>query len=98
MCLAIPDQLNVGDVIPIVVTVDLLGWYLRLGRSIEGLADMQKSMENIRNTETVDEPQVLRLVAEYDNKTSGGIPIHNCLYNRWHAEIDSLWKKRQASS
>ena len=84
--------------VPVVITLDLVGWWLRLGRRITSLDRLQQGFEHLRQDNQVNAEQVLRLVAEYDNTVTSGIPILNWLFNRWHNEIASLWQKRKDDS
>ncbi len=83
-------------VIPVVVSVNLLGWALRLTRSIGAIRQVEADLERLLGSPDLNEQRVMRLVAEYDCQLVGGFPIHNRLFNRWQGEIQELWQQRFA--
>lgn len=97
---AIPDSIDyliariVFSIIPILLTIDLLGWGLRLRRLLPAIRDIEEGLERLRGTADVTLPQVLRLVSEYNCQVATGIPIHNRLYAQWCDEIRELWHQR----
>lgn len=80
--------------LPILLSIDLLFWFIRLTRSSEAILEVEKDMERLSRDAEIDDADVIRLVSEYNCVVSGGIPIHNYFFNRWHDEIKSLWLKR----
>lgn len=79
--------------LPVVFALDLIGWWLRFGRTLSNLESVQKSLEELRRTTTGDTNQVLRVVAEYDSQVANGFPLPSWLFDRWHAEIRAEWKR-----
>jgi hypothetical protein len=77
---------------PIVLTLDLLGWVLRLGRLIAAICDVEDGLRDIITKGHLDQTEVLRLVSEYNCQVIGGFPIHNWLFSRWHNEVKELWE------
>jgi hypothetical protein len=67
---AVPESTDLAfakaiySVIPLVLSVNLLGWALRLNRLIAGIEEAEKGLDHLRQTDTVAESQVLRMVAE----------------------------------
>lgn len=96
----IPDSIDaliaraLYSIIPVVVSVNLLGWALRLTRSIATIRQVEADLERLLESTELNEPRVMRLVSEYDCQLVGGFPIHNFLFSRWHGEIEDLWKQR----
>ena len=80
--------------LPIVLAVDLLGWGLKLQGLTNGIREVEADLERIRKSESVDLPQVMRLVSEYNCQVVTGLPIHNLMFARWHNEIAELWQER----
>jgi len=79
--------------IPVLLSADFLSLGVRVGRNIEALTDIERSLENVcqQNEPTVAE--VMRLVAEYNCVVATGVPIPLWLYSAYHDEIDRIWKK-----
>lgn len=96
----IPDSIDaliarvLYSIVPVVVSVNLLGWALRLTRSIAAIRQIEADLERLLGSEEVTEPRVMRLVSEYDCQLVSGFPIHNFLFNLWHGEIRDLWEQR----
>lgn len=80
--------------LPVLLTIDLLGWAIRLGRLISTIRDVEADLERLKNSNALDTQQVLRLVAEYNCQVVNGFPIHPWIYRRWHDEIHELWTRR----
>lgn len=97
---AVPDSADavvarvLYAVIPVVVSLNLLGWALRLTRSISTLRQIQADFNRQLSQGENDERQVMRLVSEYNCQVVGGFPIHDRLFQRWHGEIRELWERR----
>ncbi len=80
--------------ITLVLSANLLGWVLKLGRLATTIQEVEEGLECLKSTSTVDVPQVMRLVSEYNCQVVDGIPIHSWLFLRWHDEIRDLWENR----
>jgi hypothetical protein len=80
--------------LPVLLTIDLLGWAMRLGRLISSIRDVEADLERLKNSDGFDTQQVLRLVSEYICQVINGFPIHPWIYRRWHDEIHELWARR----
>lgn len=80
--------------LPALLVFDLLDWILKLNRLIEGIKEVEMDMERLLDQAELPEPQVMRLVSEYNATVSSGLPIHPRFYTRWHDEIKELWKMR----
>lgn len=81
-------------VLPLILSSDLLGWFLRLGRIKSEIFRIEEAMERIAKQKTVQEAEVMRLVSEYNCQLIGGLPIPNFLFDLWHNEIKELWETR----
>ncbi|MFQ5850970.1 MAG: hypothetical protein ACE5JU_10330 [Candidatus Binatia bacterium] len=97
---AVPTTLDlviarvVYSIVPVVLAIDLFGWWLRLGRLTTAIRRIERGLERLRGTSDMDLPQVLRLISEYNCRVVTGIPIHNWLFTRWGDEIRELWQQR----
>jgi hypothetical protein len=80
--------------LPVLLTIDLLGWAIRLGRLMSSIRAIEADLERLRNSDAMDTQQVLRLVSEYNCQVVSGFPIHPWIYRRWHDEIHELWTLR----
>lgn len=80
--------------ITLVLSANLLGWALKLGRLASSIQEVEEGFERLKSTSTLDVPQVMRLVSEYNCQVVDGIPIHSWLFMRWHDEIRDLWENR----
>lgn len=81
-------------VLPLILSSDLLGWFLRLGRIKSEIFRIEEAMERIAKQKTIRVAEVMRLVSEYNCQLIGGLPIPNLLFNFWHCEIKDLWETR----
>lgn len=95
----IPDDIDIiiarviYSIIPVIISVNFLGWGLKLGRLISAILNVEMGLEQLHATNQ-ELPQVMRLVSEYNCHVTTGIPIHNWLYEKWSPEITDLWKQR----
>ena len=80
--------------LPIMLTIDLIGLGLRLGRLSTSIEVIEEDMEKLDKEKRLQETQVIRLVSEYNCQVSSGVPIHSFLFRRWHDDINELWKQR----
>ncbi len=80
--------------IPIIVTSNLLGWALKLGRLKAAILDVEEDFERLQDTGNVNDAQVLRLVSEYNCQVVAGLPVHNWLFGKWHNGILEQWNRR----
>lgn len=76
---------------PIVVSVNVLGWALRLNRLISEVSRVEEGLARSLGTTPVSPEQVLRLVYEYNCQVVQGIPILNWLYKRWQGDVEEAW-------
>jgi hypothetical protein len=96
----VPDNVRVlvakalYSFILIVLSANLLGWALKLGRLASTIQEVEEGLERLKNTSALDVPQVMRLVSEYNCQVVEGIPVHSWLFRRWHDEIRDLWENR----
>lgn len=81
--------------LPILLSIDLLLWALRLERLSRSIYEIEKDMENLSKENNPQESHVIRLVSEYNCQVAYGTPIHNWLFKIWHDEINLLWNKRR---
>lgn len=80
--------------LPIVISIDLLGWAIRLGRLSRSIQEIERGLERHEREREPDLQQVLRLVAEYNCQVIGGFPVPNALFRHWHDSINELWESR----
>lgn len=88
---------TVYSVLPIVISIDIFFWYMRLERSVTNLLEIESDMEKLADGDDSSEAHVIRLISEYNCIVGNGIPIHNFLFKLWHKEINTLWNKRLKS-
>lgn len=81
-------------VVPIAVAADLVGAVLKLTRLINGIVNVEADVERLKKSKQVTETEALRLVFEYNSLTAAGYPIHNYLFQRWHADIEKAWREK----
>lgn len=77
--------------IPLLVSVDLVGMYLRLNRSISAFSNMAGPLEALANSASADHAEVLRMVSEYNCTLAAGLPIPKWVFDRHHNEIEACW-------
>lgn len=80
--------------LPIILSLDLLGWVFKLSRLSKSIKEVESDVERLLKEKRVDEKQAMRLVSEYNCQVSCGFPIHNILFRLWHDEIRELWENR----
>jgi len=80
--------------LPVMLTVDLLGLGLRLGRLSTSIKEVEEDLERLDKEKRINETQVMRLISEYNCQVTSGVPIHSFLFKLWHDEINELWIKR----
>lgn len=80
--------------LPVMLTVDLLGLGLRLGRLSESIEEVEEDLERLDKEKRINETQVMRLISEYNCQVTSGVPVHSFLFRMWHDEINELWNKR----
>ncbi len=81
-------------ILPLVLTVNLLNWGIRLHRLAETIEGIEKDLERMEAESNCNEPQVLRLVDEYNCQLTAGFPIPGWFYQRMRNRINLLWDKR----
>jgi hypothetical protein len=81
-------------ILPVLLTIDLLGWAIRLGVLISNIRGVEKDLERLKTSQVLDLPSVLRLVSEYNCQVVSGFPVHPWFFNRYHDEMSELWKMR----
>ncbi|GIW04294.1 MAG: hypothetical protein KatS3mg059_0914 [Thermomicrobiales bacterium] len=80
--------------IPTALSINLLGWGLRLRRAVDSICDVESALERLlKSKKRLGDTEVLQIVSEYSCQVVSGFPIHACLFNRWHGEIQSLWQQ-----
>ena len=82
-------------VIPILVSINVLGWALRLGHLVPGIRDVEDGLERLEESGTIELGRVMRLVAEYNCLVVEGIPMPSRLWTWWRPDIDTQWRRRQ---
>src|SRR3989344_294000 len=80
--------------LPLLISLDLLGWALRLGRLVQSLKYIEQDMERFEQEENPALERVMRLVSEYNCQVVAGFPVLNFIFRYWHDEIRDLWNLR----
>lgn len=80
-------------IIPVLISIDLLGWGLRLNKLIYEISTIENELEKLIEEEP-NLHQVLRLVSEYNCQVVKGLPILKWMFKHWHDEIKELWIER----
>ena len=81
-------------ILPIVLSVDMLGWFLRLNRLAKNILSVENDLESLEKELTINEQKVLVLVAEYNSQVISGFPVPSWFFKKYHDLISKLWKKR----
>jgi len=81
-------------ILPLILSLDILNWTLKLDRSIKSIRSIERGLESIEKESNFDEQQILRLVFEYNCQLTQGFPIPVMFFNIYHDDIQSLWDKR----
>ena len=84
----------ITQLVPLVLTVDLLGWGIKLNKLIKSIGQIESDLERLDSTTTSFEHEVLRLVAEYNCQVVSGFPTPSWFFNKHHDQIQSLWNRR----
>lgn len=79
--------------LPLVLSLDMLKWGLRLENLIGSIKQIGSDLEVLEHEQDLPESKVLRLVSEYNCQVVAGFPVPNWFFMRHHDEIDALWKK-----
>jgi hypothetical protein len=77
--------------IPLLVSIDLIGMYLRLSRSILTLSNMTSPLEALADSAPAETTEVLRMVSEYNCTLAAGLPIPKWVFERHYKEIAASW-------
>lgn len=80
-------------ILPLVLTLDILGWILRVGRIIKNLEEIEADLERLEKNGNISTENVLRLVAEYNCQVVMGFPTPNWFFDKKHDYIEACWKK-----
>lgn len=81
-------------IIPLYLSVNFIGWSIKLTRIIKELHTIEGELEHIKISDSYDFTDVFRLVAEYNCQVVSGIPVHKAFFTRWQNEIKLLWDRR----
>lgn len=77
--------------VPVLLSLNMIGWTLKLNRLINGIAKVESDMETLHKSSNIDEPSVLRLIFEYNCQLAAGFPIHNLVFKLSHDAIQKEW-------
>lgn len=77
------------------ITVDAVGWSIRLTRKADGVKDVERGLDHLLRQGEIEERDVLRVVSEYDCELATSFPIHPWIFKRKHDEIRELWDEHQ---
>jgi hypothetical protein len=78
--------------LPIILSVDILGWLLKVNKLINSIEDVECDLEKLNESAEIKTEEVMRLVAEYNCQVVNGFPIPNWFFNMQHDHIAELWK------
>lgn len=81
-------------IVSLLITLDVVGWILRLGRQLEVLREVQAGLDRTLEAVEPDLRDVLRVVSEYDCGLVTSIPVHGRLWAWKHDDIAALWRER----
>lgn len=81
-------------ILPLILSLDILNWGLRLNRLINSTRNIENGLEMMEDENIFDEKEILRLVFEYNCQLTQGFPIPGICFNLHHDDIRSLWEKR----
>lgn len=84
--------------IPLIISIDIIGWILRISRTNNELSTIEYSLTQLKKKHPIDLQNVLREVMEYNCQTVKGIPIPNFCFRRYHSEITQLWKFHEGNN
>lgn len=80
--------------LPVMLTIDVLGWALRLGRLADSICEVEEGLERLEEQKPLTEQAVMRWISEYNCQVTSGFPIPPILFKFWHDEIKELWERR----
>lgn len=78
---------------PLVLSVDVLRWALRLGRLKKSIRQIEDNFETLENGTELKVEEVLRLVAEYNCQVVAGFPTPTWFFRCYAKQITKLWEK-----
>ena len=78
---------------PLILTADVLGWAIKLHMLCNSIKEIEKDMERLKTSGTLNTNDVLRLVSEYNCQVAQGFPIPNWFFSWQHDYIKNLWDK-----
>lgn len=77
--------------IPVLLSIDFIGFLLKLSRNISALREIEGDLERVGNNPAPSIEETMRLVSEYNSVVSSGMPIPNWLFGLCHDEIQKCW-------
>lgn len=80
-----------------VISIDLLGWIIRLGRITKEFEQIEYSLLNLNQSSGSNLPEVFREIMEYNCQLVKGIPIPKFIFKKYHSEISRLWEIRESN-
>lgn len=78
------------------LTIDLLGWYRRLGRLISSLEELERGLESLNSSNASDTLGIIVLVSDYNCQVVSGIPVLHWMFTKMHDEIRAVWEQEKA--
>lgn len=79
-------------ILPLMLSSDILSWFIKLGRIKSEIFKIEEAIERLDRQKFIKEPEIMRLVSEYNCQHIGALPIPNLLFCLWHNEIKELWE------
>lgn len=80
--------------LPIILSIDLLGWIIRLNRLAGSIKEIEEDLERLSKSKRISIPEIMRLASEYNCQVTNGFPIHPWMYNLLRNEVTDLWNQR----
>lgn len=80
--------------IPVLISLDFLGWAIRLGRLSSSIEKIERYLEQYERNPDISVPEVMKLVTEYNCQVACGFPVPDFAFHHWHDEIRDLWNER----
>lgn len=80
--------------IPVWISLDFLGWAIRLGRLSSSIEKIERGLEQYERNPNISVPEVMKLVTEYNCQVACGFPIPDFMFWHCHDEIRDLWNER----
>jgi len=78
--------------LPIILSIDVLGWLLRINKLITSIEEIELDLEKLGECSEIKTEEVMRLVSEYNCQVVNGFPIPNWFFKLQYDHITELWR------